>query len=156
MTPTQIADKLIRFNPNATVLDLYKALNTEPTSKLPMQDKTQSSVVAAVGYLLDKKSKLRIKQSDHTFKRICELIERETGFRPSEYLVDNRKQQLADIRHLLRYCLAKKTKLKQSELGIMTGNVDRTTVINSLVKWQNIMDTEKHNYDLTMRILACI
>ena len=156
MTPLQIADKLLRFNPNATVLDLYKAINPEPTTKLPMQNKSESSVIAAVGYLLDKKSKLRIKGSTHVFNRIIELIERETGMKSSDYLVDNRKQDLADIRHLLRYCLAKKTKLKQAELGIMTGNVDRTTVINSLVKWQNIMDTEKHNYDLTMRILACI
>ena len=156
MTPIQIADKLIRFNPNATVLDLYKAINPEPTTKLPMQNKSESSVIAAVGYLLDKKSKLRIKQSEHTFNRITELIERETGFRPSDYLVENRKQQLADIRHLLRYCLAQKTKLRQAELGTMTGNVDRTTIINSLQKWQNIMDTEKHNYDLTQRILACV
>lgn len=154
MTPLQIADKLLRFNPNATVLDLYKAINPEPTTKLPMQNKTESSVIASVGFLLDKKSKLRIKASTHVFNRITELIERETGMKKSDYLVDNRKQDLADLRHLLRYLLANKTKLKQAELGIITGNVDRTTVINSLVKWQNIMDTEKHNYDLTQRILS--
>lgn len=156
MTPTQIADKLIRFNPNATVLDLYKAINPEPTTKLPMQNKSESSVIAAVGYLLDKKSKLRIKSSTHVFNRITELIERETGMKSSEYLVDSRKQDLAEKRHLLRYCLAKKTQLKQAELGIMTGNVDRTTIINSLKAWQDIIDTERHNYELTMRILACV
>jgi chromosomal replication initiation ATPase DnaA len=156
MNHTQIAEQLIRSNPNATVLDLYKAINPESKRDERKQTKSQSSVLAAVGFLLDKKKKIRMAAADHTFQRICQEIEKEIGTNPKECFNKSRKTKTVEIRHLLRYCLSLKTKLTQEEWGIMTGGVDRTTVIHSINAWQDIIDTEKDNREMTNRILARI